>query len=185
MKSICTRIATIAGLLSLGFFAACDLKEKLDITVPFSFGMEGSLNLTIPNSGLNASFELRDSLQIDTISEVKEYQDRIKAIRLKSVEFGVSDFSGNGQASLEGSLIFNGSFGSADAPFGPTNLQALSNAEEPLVLEFSTTEMEDISDALLAQEKLEIVFQGEASNPPVSFDYSLDFFMEIVANPLD
>ncbi len=161
------------------------LDEKLDITIPFSLSFDGNLDLPLPTVGLTAPFDVSDSISIEVATELEDYLDRLKKLTIESVELHIANFSGNGSAEIEGRMEMNGSYGSADAPFGPANLQATSDSGLPIIMEFSEDEQTDISTALLAFEKLQLRLAGTASNPPVSFDYEMVFNFKAVANPLD
>lgn len=174
----------VIAIVAIGF-SSCGVKDKLDINIPFSVSFDGSLNLTIPDVGLDASFNISDSISIKSVEDLADDLDRLKSLEVQDVELHITNFSGNANSEIEGALELNGSFGGTDAPFGPSNLQAVSDSGLPIILEFDASEQESISDALLAFEKLELVLSGLASSPPLSFDYELVFNFKAVANPLD
>jgi hypothetical protein len=184
MKGLQKISLLVMAVLAIGF-SSCGIKDKLDINIPFSVSFDGSINLQLPNSGLDAAFNISDSVSIAAAEDLADYLDRLKSLAVEDVELHITNFSGNSNSEIEGSLELNGSFGGTDAPFGPSNLQAVSDSGLPIILEFDASEQESMSDALLALEKLELVFSGVASGPPVSFDYELVFNFKAVANPLD
>ena len=161
-------------ILSLG---SCEklLDVEIDTTLQESIAIHvDQTNGTAKDFSGSAVFNL-------DVDDLKDYEDLIKDVKIKSFTFELINFSGDQNGSIEGNLYVDGVLLYEDAFI----VKSTVDAGTIFTIE-DTDQLNTIAKSLKDGNDVNIIYSGEAlsDNDTMDFDVEITIDVEVTANPL-
>lgn len=174
-----TFIAFLSGLLILSLFSTC---KVLDVNKDVTF----TVDLTVNQSGASFDdFEILDAVAESSV--IDDYQDLLKSIEIKKVEYTVTYFNGPSTQQINtATLAVSDVDGNGTEVIGTVsneNLSQLQGVSKELTLNpAGTSRLEDL--ILNDPHTAKIQYYGTADTGPLDFVVQFTITGTITANPL-
>jgi len=166
--------------------ASCSLFDNVD-DITFDVELTHVFNINETKTDKNvvySKFELLDAAKVN--SDFDEYKDKIKSITVTEVTYVVSNHTvGTSTIFTNGKSGFSSSTGTTASTVASLGIENIKAAEgQTKNLNYNQAALDEISNLLKNDKKVNVYFTGTFSETPVKFDVTVKLKASIVADAL-